>query len=234
MLRVAVVDDDPKSIERISGFLQTYFEKKGSRYQIEKFERGDKLSFEYRPIYDIIFLDIEMEPISGIETAKIIRRTDSDVIIIFITKMAQFAINGYEVGALGFIVKPVDAESVWFNLEKALLAIGKRDKKDIILPLSGGTKKLKTDSVYYVEARDHDLIYHTDEGEFMLRRKTLGEAAKELGDAFKQYSRCYLINLRHITNISGTALKVAGDELYISRSKRKQVMQDITDYCRSK
>lgn len=231
MLKIAVVDDEITSIERITECIKTYCEKNGLACKVEKFSRGDKLSFEYKPVYDVIFLDIEMEPIDGIETAKIIRKYDRDVVIIFITKMAQCAINGYEVDALGFMVKPVDPKSVWLNLDKARRALLKNKGGEVVLQLDGGIKKLSVGAIYYVEVADHDLIYHTDEGEFKIKiRKTLGEAAKELGSAFKQYSRCYLINLNHISRVEDTAVTVGGRKIFISRAKRKDIIQDIADH----
>lgn len=235
MLRIAIVDDEITGIERITDCLKTYCEKNGLNCKIETFSRGDRLSFEYKPVYDIIFLDIEMEPINGIETARIIRKTDGNVVIIFVTKMAQCAVNGYEVDAMGFIVKPVDPKTVWLNLDKARRTISRSRGIDIVLTIDNGVKKLSSNSIYYVEISDHYLIYHTDEGDFSMRtRKTLGEAAKELGPSFKQYSRCYLLNLNYVSRVDGTAVTVGNSEIFISRAKRKDIIQDMANYLGSR
>lgn len=119
---------------------------------------------EYDHTFDLICLDIDMSGRSGMEIAREIRRRDGQVIILFITNMAQMAIQGYEVRALDFIVKPVSYYSFSMKLRGAVNMIKKQKKRNILLQTAGGVRKISTDQLYYAEVNGHYLSYHTPQG----------------------------------------------------------------------
>ena len=107
MIRVAIVEDEAAVRDQLMGYVQRYMRQYDAQIEVTMFTDGVEILEGYRPVYDIIFLDVEMQHLDGMETASRIRALDSDVLLIFITNMAQYAIEGYAVGALDYVLKPV-------------------------------------------------------------------------------------------------------------------------------
>ena len=130
MLRVAVAEDNPKDRERLLSFLKKYGEEKDVQIEVAEYTDGSELLDQYRPCYDVIFLDVEMPQMDGMKAAEKIRETDEEVILIFITNMAKYAIRGYEVQALDYVLKPVKYEAFTVKMDKVKrLAEKKKDKR---------------------------------------------------------------------------------------------------------
>ena len=159
MLRIAVVDDEKVYIDQITEYIEQYAKEKNRDIQTETFSDGDVLLKEYRSQYDIILLDIEMSVMSGMDTAREIRKINQDVVLVFITNMAQYAINGYEVGALDYVLKPLNYYTFSVRLERAIQRVKKRQPEEILLNLPDGIKRLKADSIYYIEVQNLSLIH---------------------------------------------------------------------------
>ena len=117
MIRVAIVEDEAAVREQLAGYVQRCTRQYGTLFEVTMFTDGLEILEEYRPVYDIIFLDVEMPQLDGMETARRIRAMDSEVQLIFITNMAQYAIKGYAVGALDYVLKPASGPggrgSIW-------------------------------------------------------------------------------------------------------------------------
>ena len=131
MFRIGIAEDDPSFQKTISEYIERYQKEKNIDIQASFFQDGNELVFKYEPIYDVLLLDIEMPKMNGMDAAREIRKRDQRVLIIFITNMAQYAINGYEVGALDFVLKPIKYFSFSMKLEKAGLS-----QQDVISQLS--------------------------------------------------------------------------------------------------
>ncbi len=161
-----------------------------------------------------------MEEMDGLRVAKQLRDKDNQVIIIFITNMAQMAIRGYEVQALDFIVKPVNYYSFAMKIKNAVH----------IIPMQNGMRRISTDDLYYAEIRGHYLYYHTVDGVF--RQKT---SLKELEDklaglSFKRCNHCYLVNLKYVDCVNKDDLQINGEWLKISRPKKREFLQSLANY----
>lgn len=230
MLRVAVVEDETSVMAQIEGFLARYESERGVPMEVTAFRDGSELLADYRPVFDIILLDIEMPQVDGMAAAEQIRRTDQNVVIVFITNMAQYAIQGYSVGALDFVLKPVDYYTFSVKLDRAVRLVDRRAASQIVLTLPGGAVRLDTRQIYYVEIQDRRLHYHTDQGEYVLRG-SMKEAESQLAD--RHFVRCnywYLVNLYHVTEVRRDVAVVAGHELEISRRNRAAFMTALTNY----
>ena len=107
MTRIAIVEDEAAVREQLAGYVQRYTRQYGTPFEVTEFADGMEILEDYRPQFDIIFLDVEMKHLDGMETARRIRERDGGVLIVFITNMAQYAIRGYAVGALDYVLKPV-------------------------------------------------------------------------------------------------------------------------------
>ena len=107
MYYIAIVEDEQEYAEQLQTFLEQYGDEHNLRFKVTVFGDGAEILEEYQPIYDLILLDIEMPQVNGMDAAERIRNQDQDVVMMFITNIASYAIRGYEVGALDYVMKPI-------------------------------------------------------------------------------------------------------------------------------
>lgn len=105
MIKIAIVEDEAAVRDQLTDYVRRYTRQYGTEFEVTCFTDGDEILENYRPAFDIIFLDVEMKHLDGMETARRIRERDGGVLIVFITNMAQYAIRGYAVGALDYVWK---------------------------------------------------------------------------------------------------------------------------------
>ena len=230
MVRICVADDEAACVEQLRGYLDRYFADDANGYSLTVYRNGEELLRNYRAAYDVIFLDIEMPEMNGMEAARRLRAIDSDAVIVFLTRMAQFAVRGYEVQALDFMVKPVKYEHFAAKLERAINVAARRSERKIEIRMDGDLLWLPASSVYYVEVIKHDLIYHTALGDYKARG-SLTDAEKTLRDCgFRSCSRYCLVNMKHVLGIYSWYILVGDRKIEVSRRKRKELMLALMDY----
>ena len=155
MIRVAIVEDEEAVREQLLGYVQRYTRQYSTTFEVRTFSDGVEILEGYRPVYDLILLDVEMKHLDGMETAQRIRALDSDVMIVFITNMAQYAIKGYAVGALDYVLKPVPYFAFSQQLQKAEEQLRRRTRHYLAVPVEGGLRRLDTSRIYYIESEGH-------------------------------------------------------------------------------
>lgn len=230
MLRICVADDEPESIRRLEDFLARFFTLRKEQFELTSFPSGDRLVKNYAPVYDIIFLDIEMPGMNGMQTAARIRMMDEKVIIIFLTRMAQYAVKGYEVNAFDFIVKPVDYNSFAVKFGRALDAVKRRQEYKIEIRLDGGCLWLPVSCVWMIEVNKHDITYHTEQGDYTSRGSLVELEARLARFGFRRCSRFCLVNMKFVTGIYDWYILVHGQKIEVSRRMRKEMMEALLDY----
>ena len=225
----AIVDDDAKEAASLRGLIEEYFEKKKIPCMVHMYEKP--MDFIRSACHhDIVFLDIRMDTIDGLEVARLFRKMDSQAMLIFVTHMAQLAIKGYEVDALDFIVKPADAFSISYVLDKALARLMTATGKVVALKTAEGIRTVSDNEITYVEVFDHQLLYHTLQGEISCRGK-LSEVQEKLDSSrFVLPNRSFLVNLRHVQGIEGEELLVEGKRIPISKARRKDILERFSAF----
>ena len=176
-------------------------------------------------------MDIEMKFMDGMTAAEIIRQTDKDVVIIFITYTPQYAIRGYSVEALDYIVKPVSYFAFSQRLSRAIARMKKREQKALIIPVKSGTVRVDVSSIYYIESQGHNIIYHTSSGEYVSSGtlKDSEEALKSLH--FFRGSKWYLINLQMVEGVEDGAARLKnGKTVTLTRGRKKEFMEALAQY----
>ncbi len=229
--RVGVVEDNREACEQLCGFIDEYGKLRGYNFSVSCF--ADALDFleQFRGNFDIIFMDIELPHLDGMEAVRRIRETDRRVIVIFVTNMAQYAVKGYEVDALDFIVKPVVFSAFTMKLDRAVEKFKAMQDREIWINERNNKRRLRTSDIIYVEVAHHSVIYHTVDGDYKTYDQ-LGNVSKALADApFALCNRCYLVNLNFVTAIDEFSVTLNGGErLQISRNKKKSFLKSLNDY----
>ena len=230
MIRIALVEDDRSYREELMRFLTRYERESGERFNITTFSDGDEIVENYSCDYDIILMDIVMKYMNGMDAAERIREQDSEVVIIFITNTPQYAMKGYLVDALDYVLKPVTYFSFSQRIDRALSRMKKRTKRYLSISCKGGIQKLDVSKITYVEVRNHDLLFHTAEQEY-LSKGTLTDVEQTLEqEHFFRCNKCYLVNLEYVEGVQNNDILVAGDLVQVSRARRKALLDALNDY----
>lgn len=230
MITIAVVEDSPKAMEQMKQFLERYRQEHSLDFQASFYPDSVAFLEQYRPQYDIIFLDVVMPGIDGMETARRIRAQDADVILVFVTRMAQLALKGYEVQAMDFLVKPLNYDAFELRMGLLLERLPRQRPKSLLISTRDGKWRIVIDRLIYVEVIKHKLFYHTEDGTFETGG-TMKEAEEQLeGCAFSRCDNSLLVNLRFVTWVGQNELTAGGCRLKISRPRRKLFLQELSDY----
>lgn len=230
MIRIGIAEDDQVYVDQIQNYLNQYMKETGETFSVQVFRDGVQLAFDYKPEYDILLLDVEMPRMDGITAARRIRKVDTEVVILFITNMAQYAINGYEVRARAYILKPINYYGFYLELQEAIASFKRREVSALLLTTEDGLVKVPVGKVLYVENQKHDLLIHTTDNVIRIRSAMKEMEDRLTGFFFAKSSVSYLVNLSHVSGISGDMVLVEGEKLPISRQKRKEFISALTAY----
>lgn len=231
MIRVGVVEDDERYRHELLTHLARYSEEHGVEMQTVQFTDGEDLVATYRPDYDLLFLDIEMPRLDGLEAARRIRQVDPHAVIIFVTNMAQYAVKGYEVAALSYLIKPVSYFALAHEVTRSIEKLYRARDEPVVINVGGRLARLDVSDIVYVESIKHRITIHTLSGEYAFSG-TLKAVELELAErGFFRSNNCYLVNLRHVTQVEQSACTmVNGDSLQVSRPRKRAFLDALTDY----
>lgn len=231
MIRVAIVEDEKPIADLLNSYMKNYGDANQVTFISSYFSNAEDLLCSETHLYDLILLDIQLPGINGMDAAVKIRKMNPEVTLIFVTSLAQYALKGYEVNALDFLVKPVTYAQFSMRLNKAVRVINRKDTMKLTLPSETGKKVVSTKSVLYLEVYGHNLVYHTEEGNYRIRG-SISAAVKTLENYhFVQISNSFAINLQYISMINGNEITLSnGEQLFISRTYKKSVMATFAKY----
>ncbi len=230
MYHIAIVEDETEYQRQLKEYLENYGKEHNLEFQISVFCDGAEILEDYTPKYDIILLDIEMPKINGMDAAERIRTMDESVVLMFITNMASYAIRGYGVGALDFVMKPINYYTFSMKMTKALKRVKQREQKQILLTLPDGVKKLELNEIYFIEVQNRMLYYHTIDGDYIVRGTMQGAESAMAEYPFAKCNHWYLVNLMHVKETRGQMVKVGPFELEISRRNKTSFLKALTEY----
>ena len=230
MIHVAVVEDEEKYREQLSEFLSRYGKEKEISIQTRMYCDGIDNLDEYAGQFEVILLDIRMKHIDGMEAARKIREKDTEVIIIFITNMAEYAIQGYDVEARGFILKPVRYKLFAQQMDRARKELESKKAEYLSLQLQAGVRNVSLNDIFYMENREHYLHIHLEQ-EDIIFYCTIKEMEKRLeGKPFFRCNSGLIVNLAKVQSVKNNEILVHGETLTVSRSRKKEFMEQLTEY----
>ena len=230
-MRIAILDDSYEDAKQLEDYLYQFQKEKNVSFQIEIFHSSFDFLEEYGESFDLLFLDIEMPGSNGLEVAREIREKDQTVGIIFVTNMSQYAIEGYEVNALDFVVKPVRYYSFSQKLEKAMHLMKLRKETNLVINTRDGLRRVRTSEVEYIEKEKDFLVYHLPQEELKERGSIKSVKEKLTAQSFSECNGGYLVNLSNVKRIGKDTITLLSDrELPMSRRLKKQFTEDFIRY----
>lgn len=230
MLRVAVTDDEQSCRDLLTGYIRQYGQENGAAFEIEQFASGEALLGAGPASFAIILLDIQMGGADGMAVARRIREQSDKAVLMFITNMAQYALQGYEVDALDFVLKPINYYTFSLRFKRAHERAQSRRATQVLLRTKDSMIRLDTADIFYVESLNRMLVYHTTSGEHEVRGTMAGLEAELAPRHFVKCNHWYLVNLAHVSELRKDTAIVAGQELEISRRNRSAFLAAVTDY----
>ena len=230
MLRLAIVEDDPMFRDQLQAFVERFEKDTGNRCSVSAFSDGAEIIQDYTPEFDIILMDIQMQQTDGMTAARAIRETDSDTVIVFITNSPQFAIEGYSVDALSYLLKPLSYYAFTQCLLRAAKKLRRKEKTYLFVNGQNGRQRIDSSELLYAEVHGHQMIWHTQSGDIVTPGAMKDAEESLAGLPFFRCSKCDLVNLAHVDSIRDGDAMVGTYRVQVSRAKKKPFMEALNRY----
>lgn len=229
-MRIAIVEDSATEAEILCGMLDKYAQARNQTFEMAVQKNAIIFLNDYKAEYDLIFMDIQMPYMDGMQAAEKMRCIDSVTPLIFVTNLAQMAAQGYQVSAFAFLVKPLDYDTFVMHMDRFMHHVAVEKDMKVILPCAEGRTCFPASDILYVEIRNHHLIYHTLHGDYKVYN-SLKSARETLPKfSFSMCSSCYLVNLRHVRRVQNYTVQVSDIELQISHPRKKLFLDALNAY----
>lgn len=207
MIKIAICDDEKYFREQIKQFVEEYMDSMEVPYEIDTFTSGKEFVSIGSGIlnYEIVFLDINMDEIDGIETAKIVRKYSQDIYLVFVTAYMDYTLEGYKVEAFRYVLKKEGCLNP--SIDECMSAIWKKMNNTVTkmkFKFNEGEREIALDKLLYVESRLHKLEFHVMEKEEKIYSiyEKLNEIDKKLQkQSFLRIHQSFLINMKYIRSI---------------------------------
>lgn len=230
MRNIAVVEDEDMAADLLISYIQRYSQLSGEKFNVSRFTNAADFLENYRAIYAVVFMDIQMPKMNGMDGAMELRKLDKTVSIIFITNLVQYSQKGYEVDAVSFLVKPVSYFDFSLKFRKALNIYVMNEERSITIKYRGGLCRTSTDKLMYVEIIAHRLYYHLIDDDIDITG-VLSEVEKELSEyGFLRCNSCYLVNPKFVVAVKDNEVQVGNRTLQISRPRRAAFLAELANW----
>jgi len=228
-MRIAICEDEVEQQELLSATLKDWATTRKMNIDVLCYNSSEDFMFAWPDIFfDLVFLDIQMKKIDGIELAETIRKVDNNMLIVFVTSFKEYVLKGYDINALHYLIKPVSPAKLLPVLDKAHIIIRSRNENIMLLNNDMGKVKVAFSDINYIGIASHTARIHTDKGVYN-KRVTMSELQDILPDYFVKNHRSYIVNLFKVDCVYKEALLLStGEELPISRKNTKSVNDAFT------
>lgn len=224
MLKIAIVEDELSEAETLKAQIARFADESGESCFVDVYQDGLAFLDGYQHNHDVIFMDIQMPHLNGMDTAQRLRALNEEVPLVFVTNMKQFAIEGYSVSALDFILKPVNYYRLSTVLKKISRTLQHKAMEEFIRT-ENGVIRLRVDEISHIEVQGRNIIYHT-QGRNIHTRGRLKELEEKLAPCgFVRCNNYCLVNLRHVTALEKETVSVDGVKIEVSQRRRKDLLR---------
>ncbi|MDF2698902.1 MAG: two component transcriptional regulator, LytTR family [Haloplasmataceae bacterium] len=232
-MNLALCDDHPIYLNYLKKTIENYLLKNVGSIML--FNSAEAMLFEIGDTvpFDLVILDIQMGKMNGMDLAKKLRKIDANIFIVFITGITDYVYDGYEVGALRYLLKPLKEDELYKILDDVLEKLKSNVIRYYIFTINGEKVKINLSDIIYLEALGHYVLVHTKDQNFEIK-KSLNELMKELNsDMFISVHRSFLVNIKHVEKINkDTCLLSNNEEISVSRSNYQKLNERFMMYIR--
>lgn len=230
-MKIAICEDRPEDGEALETYIRNYCGKNGYICDISLFASGEALLAAFSPgAYDLIFLDIYLTGITGVDAAKKIRESDRDCLLMFITGSEDHAMDGFLVHASGYVVKPLRQERMDAAMHMCRQAF-ERNSRTIAIPIADREQAAPVADILYAEVFGKETVIHMKKG-VLAARIPLSEIESRLGGApFLRCHRCYIVNMNHIADLRENDIKLTnGETIPMRKNGRKEIRLAVAGF----
>lgn len=239
-MRIAICDDEVAQLKLLESYVKAWGKEQKEVVEVCKYERAEHFLFQWeeQQNMDILLLDIEMPGMDGMTMAKKLREKKDSIQIIFISGNSEYALEGYEVEPVTYLLKPVSSEKLYAALNRAVGRIG-RTEPVLLVEEAGGKVRIPVKEILYLESEGHDTMIKTENGIFRCK-KGIQEMEQMLADVgagtrggFCRIHRSYLISMGAVLRITRKEVELQDyTRLPIARGKWEMVNQAYLAYYR--
>lgn len=231
-MRIAICDDEEYILMVLEDYVNKYSEKCKSSFTLAKFRNGEEFLnyFNSKRDIDIIFLDIQMPGINGIDVAHKIREMDSNIKIFFLTSLFKYALEGYSVRAEQYLIKPLKYKQFEKELKKVIQTIESENNRYIIEKNDAGIFKIMLSDIIYVETVGRNTLIHTFM-EDVVSYRNMKEHEGILDSCFFRCHRAFIVNLAYVkTMVDCDIILYKDKKIPLSKYRKKQFKEALMDY----
>ena len=231
MWKIVICDDELPICVQLKRYLSDFSKETGEEFEIAEFHSAEELLAAENLQPHVLLLDISMGDITGMQAAKKIREIDNTVIIIFITTMVNYALEGYSVHAFGFIRKPVSYALFRAQMIDTVRALKSRSSESIQLTINGKVQRISLQELLYFEIYGHQIKIVLTDREFDYYG-TLSEIEELLnGKSFFRCHRSYLVNLAQIKYFGPSHVEMrGGNTIPVSKYKKNELLEAFAKF----
>ena len=232
MIRVGICDDEASMRSQIEKLAVSYFRRKNQNTEIFLFSSGEEI-LASRETLDILFLDIQMSHMDGMETAKKLRRENFKGFLIFITVLKEMVFSAFEVWAFDYLIKPVEDKQFEKTMERLYLSMSQTKSANLLVQRGHESRMVPFDDIVFCEVMNRKVYLHLLSSQVIDFYERIENLEKKLDGSFFKCHRSYVINLKYLKSCSEmTAYMVEGSQVPVSRLRKKELSQAVFQYMR--